>query len=72
MSKVSLKNVVMVMAVAMTSLCFGADPTYQVAPPSGTYLASGVADLVGPGGKAYVEYWAWMAQTVITLHLPDS
>jgi hypothetical protein len=56
----NLKSFVIVLAiVALTSLCFAADPTYQAAPPSGTFLASGIADLSGPGGKAYVEYWAW-------------
>jgi len=36
-----------------------ADPPYQAAPPTGTYLTSGISDLSGPGGKAYVEYWVW-------------
>jgi hypothetical protein len=56
----NLKSFVIVLAiVALTSLCFAADPTYQAAPPSGTYLASGIADASGSGGTATLEYWVW-------------
>lgn len=35
------------------------DPNYQAAPPSGQYLASGIADAAGTGGEMYVEYRVW-------------
>jgi hypothetical protein len=43
----------------LVSVSFAADPTYQAAPPSGIYLASGIADAEGSGGTACLEYWAW-------------
>ncbi|MDO8302739.1 MAG: hypothetical protein Q7T18_05830 [Sedimentisphaerales bacterium] len=54
------KNLVTVLAVALlTTVCFAADPNYQAAPLSGTYLASGLADASGSGGTASLEYWVW-------------
>ncbi|MDD5458467.1 MAG: hypothetical protein PHF37_03645 [Phycisphaerae bacterium] len=60
MCSAGLKNLVMVLVIAAIALpCFAADPTYQAAPPSGVYLASGIADATGSGGTAYLEYWVW-------------
>ena len=54
------KSFVIVLAVALlATACFAADPNYQASPPSGTYLASGIADASGSGGTASLEYWVW-------------
>jgi hypothetical protein len=54
---VGLASVFVVLFAAGNSLATG--PTYQAEPPTGVYLASGIADASGSGGEAYVEYWVW-------------
>ncbi len=58
-SRKMVKGILLSLVLVLAGTGFAADPTYQSAPPTGTYIASGIADLSGPGGKAYVEYWAW-------------
>jgi len=36
---------------------FGQTPSYQPIPSQ--VIASGIADVSGPGGTAYIEYWVW-------------
>ncbi len=57
-NRVAKCAVVLVLSVLL-SAGFAVDPPYQAVSPSGVNLASGVSDLSGPGGKAYVEYWVW-------------
>jgi len=57
-----LKKMIVSLLLAMPlllSTSFAAEPTYQAAPPSGVYLASGIADASGSGGRACLEYWVW-------------
>ena len=54
-----LRGVVLMLILVFVGNAFAANPSYQAAPPTGTYLASGISDLSGPAGLAYVEYWVW-------------
>ena len=45
------------MMVLIVGVAFAQTPAYQPIPA--TTIASGVADAVGTGGNAYVEYWVW-------------
>lgn len=58
----SKKMVISFVALAVllfAGAAFAADPAYQDVPPSGIYLASGIADAYGSGGTAHLEYWVW-------------
>ena len=56
-NKVLMGLMVLLLGLLFVGSSFGL--SYQPAPPSGTYLASGISDVSGPGGLAYVEYWVW-------------
>lgn len=58
----SKKMIVSSLLLVMTTcgLCFAEEPAYQTIPAdAGQIIASGIADAVGTGGTAFVEYWAW-------------
>ena len=60
MNKLKLMGPVLVLFV-LASTCLGGDPNYQPVPGPNDpgMIATGIADAVGPGGTAFVEYWVW-------------
>jgi hypothetical protein len=53
-------QIVVLVVLAMAVSAFAADPNYQPIPSDANQvLASGIADMKGSGGIAYVEYWIW-------------
>jgi len=51
-------TIIVLLTLLLTGAVFAEDPPPQASPP-GSSIASGVADLSGTGGKAYVEYEVW-------------
>ena len=52
-------SMALVLMLALAASTFAITPVYQDIPTNNSTLVSGLADLSGPGGVAFIDWWVW-------------